>query len=126
MTTADSAIHDEESAENRLLRHLHRTMREARKLSKDTHKEENAIKKHDRKKELKFDKKEEQDLSILFHDLILTFRDLIRITRDQGKVEEKEGKRAVKIHDAYKGKIEQELGYLMREIRTIRGIEHKE
>ncbi|MFW6378435.1 MAG: hypothetical protein ACOCZV_00265 [Nanoarchaeota archaeon] len=126
MTDENQAIHDEERAEKRFIRHLQRELKEARRIYRTTHKEERAIESHDQDKELKFDKREEKEMTILLHDMILSFRDLIRIIRDQGKVEEAEGKRAVKIHDEYKGKIESELGYLMKELRILRTSENKE
>ncbi|MFW5865561.1 MAG: hypothetical protein ACOCU6_00530 [Nanoarchaeota archaeon] len=125
MTEENQAIHDEERAEKRFIHHLQRELKEARRIYRTTHKEERAIKRNDYDKQLKFDKREEKEISILLHDMILSFRDLIRIIRDQGKVEEAEGKRAVEIHDEYKGKIESELGYLIKELHILRTSENE-
>ncbi|MFP4118781.1 MAG: hypothetical protein ACLFTH_01885 [Candidatus Woesearchaeota archaeon] len=126
MVDTEHVIHEEEEYEKRLIRHLRHALKRADALFSHTRREEKALQRDNHNKELKFDKREERDVTALLHDMIRAFNDLIRIMRDIEMVESAEGKDAVRIHHEYKGKISQELQYLNQEIHKMLQIERRQ
>jgi len=114
-----------EFAEKAFAKFLFRMTKDVRFLERHTLGEEKAIRTRDHHAEVLEDRYIEQDIYTLLSHFIHGFRALIAVEKDLERMEYVEGRDAQHQHDIYKGKIEKELSYLIKELKTLRGIEDK-
>ncbi len=118
-------VNDMEHAERLLAKFLKKARKDGSHLKKHTKHEERDIKHGNHDAEIKDDGFMEHDVYKLLLHLIKGFKGFIKVEKDLVELEKDEGEDAVRKHDNYKQSIEQELGYLIKELRRLRSSEGK-